>query len=501
MAPILEARQVSKRFGLVEAVREVSFSVQPGEVRALCGENGAGKSTLVKIFTGMHQPDFGTVVVDGREHRIRNPQEAQRLGIAYVSQELSITPYLSVHDNIWLGHRDVPFFHRRRSLRRMAQDALDLVGLDRRLLDRTAGGLSLGERQLLEIARMVARDARVLILDEPTATLADGEIAHVFRTLHRLREDGRAVIFITHRLGEIFDICDSVTVLRNGSMVGTHPVSEMTRSELIGLMLGRPLGEMYPAADNPTRRTVMSVRDLTVQGAVDRLSFELLQGRITCLAGQIGSGAAEAIRALAGLVHQASGLALVNGDSMPLGSVPAALARNVRYVSDDRAVEGLFLDLPIRDNLVATRLATLGRFGLLSRRKLQRSANKLAAAVGINQQRLASPVRELSGGNQQKIAIGRSLMTQDGGTLLMIEPSRGVDVGARADIYELMRQLCRRGLSILMSSTDIEEVVGMSDTVITMYRGSKVAQYERDEIDRRRILSDILHQARADEAA
>ena len=165
MAPILEARQVSKRFGLVEAVREVSFSVQPGEVRALCGENGAGKSTLVKIFTGMHQPDFGTVVVDGREHRIRNPQEAQRLGIAYVSQELSITPYLSVHDNIWLGHRDVPFFHRRRSLRRMAQDALDLVGLDRRLLDRTAGGLSLGERQLLEIARDLAFRELVLLLD------------------------------------------------------------------------------------------------------------------------------------------------------------------------------------------------------------------------------------------------------------------------------------------------------------------------------------------------
>ena len=483
MTPVLEARTVSKRFGPLEALRDVSFAVQPGEVRALCGENGAGKSTLVKIFTGMHQPDSGTIVVDGREHRIRNPQESQRLGIAYVSQELSIAPYLSVLDNIWLGHRAVPFFHRRASMRQTAREALDLVGLDRRMVDRTAGELSLGERQLLEIARMLVRDARVLILDEPTATLSDGEIARVFDTLRRLRQNGRTVIFITHRLGEIFDVCDSVTVLRNGRIVGTHPVADMSRSGLIELMLGRPLDEMYPEMDHPTGRTVLTVKGLTVPGAVDRLSFELSERRIVCLAGQIGSGAAEAIRAVAGLLHRASGDVLVNGVLLPLGSVPAALARNVRYVSDDRAGEGLFLDLPIRDNLVATRLATLGRFGLLSRGRLQRSANQLAAAVGLDRRRLALPVRQLSGGNQQKIAIGRSLMPGDGGTLLMIEPTRGVDVGARADIYRLMRELCRRGLAILMTSTDLEEVVGMSDTVITMYRGSKVAQYS-DKRDR-----------------
>jgi ABC-type sugar transport system ATPase subunit len=414
-----------------------------------------------------------------------------------VSQELSITPYLSVLDNLWLGHRDVPLFHRRRSMRRAAADALELVGLDTSLLDRTAGALSLGERQLLEVARMLVRDARVLILDEPTATLADGEIARVFRTLRRLREGGRTIIFVTHRLGEVFEICDSVTVLRNGSVVRTSPISEMTRSGLIELMLGRPLQQMYPQVDHPPGPTVLSARGLAVEGALRPLSFELAQGRITCLAGQIGSGAAEAIRALAGLIEAATGDVSVNGRRMQLGSVPIALAHNVRYVSDDRAVEGLFLDLPIRDNLVATRLPTLGRFGLLSRRGLQRSAARLASAVGIDRRRLASPARELSGGNQQKIAIGRSVMTGEGGTLLMIEPTRGVDVGARADIYALMREQCRRGLAILMTSTDIEEVVGMSDTVITLYRGAKIGEYDKAAIDRHRILSDILHHAEA----
>lgn len=494
MTAALEARELSKRFGPVEAVRRVSLSVRAGEVRAICGENGAGKSTLIKIFTGVHAPDSGAVLVGGRECRIASPQQSQSLGIAYVAQELSITPYLSVLDNVWLGHRDVPLFHRRRRMRRAAAAALARVGLDAGLLDRSAGALSLGERQLVEIARMLVRDARVLILDEPTATLSDGEIARVFATLRRLRQDGRAIIFVTHRLGEVFEICDSVTVLRNGSVVRTSPIAEMSRAGLIEAMLGRPLGEMYPPVDHPPGRTVLSARGLAIAGALQPLSFDLARGRITCLAGQIGSGAAEAIRALAGLI-EATGAVAVNGRPMRLGSVPAALARNVRYVSDDRALEGLFLDLSIRENLVATRLAALGRFGLLSRRRLHRSAARLAAAVGIDPWRLASPARQLSGGNQQKTAIGRSVMAGEAGTLLMIEPTRGVDVGARADIYALMREQCRSGLAILMTSTDIEEIVGMSDTVITLYRGAKVAEYDKAAIDPRGILSDILHHA------
>ncbi len=447
-------------------------------------------------FTGLHQPDGGCVLVDGQEQPIRSPQESQALGIAYVSQELSIAPYLSVLDNVWLGHRAVPFLHRRRALRRTAKNALDLVGLDYLPLDASAATLSLGERQLLEIARMLVRDGRVFILDEPTATLSDGDIGRVFTTLRRLRENGRTVLFITHRLGEVFDLCDSVTVLRNGADVGTHPVSAIDRDELIELMLGRQLGEMYPAVYHPGGKTVLSVRDLTVPGSVERLSFELPRGQIMCLAGQIGSGAVEAVRAVAGLIYQASGRVAVNGAPMPLGSVPQALARNVRYVSDDRAVEGLFLDLPVDENLVATRLETLGAAGLLSRRKLRSRARELASAIGIDAQRLASPARQLSGGNQQKIAIGRSLMTEGEGVLLMIEPTRGVDVGARADIYALMRECCGRGLAVLMSSSDVEEVVGMSDIVITLYRGSQVARYEKTDIGRSRILSDILHQSK-----
>jgi len=497
VGPILEARGVAKSFGPVRALRGVSFAVAQGEVRGICGENGAGKSTLIKVLTGVYRSDRGAILVDGVERRIDGPQDAQALGIAFVSQELSIAPHLSVEDNIWLGHRDVPLLHRRRALRQRAQEVLELVGLTHLSVDVRASTLSLGERQLLEIARMLVRNARVLILDEPTATLSDREIAHVFATLRRLKEQGRTIIFITHRLGEIFEICDSVTVLRNGYEVGSFAISEVDRAGLIEAMLGRPLAQMYPPAALTADGPALVVRDLHIPGTVGSLSLAVPQGRIACLVGQIGSGAAEAVRALAGLDYTARGEISVGGLHLRLGSVPEALARNVRFVSEERAAEGVFLNLSVRENLVATQLETLGTGGWMSRQRLTAAAGRLAGMVGIDGSRLRSRTRELSGGNQQKVAVGRSVTGAGKGVLLMNEPTRGVDVGARAEIYVLMRRLCEQGYAILMTSTDIEEVVGMSDIVVTMYRGAKVAEYAGDAIDRSRILSDIIHQETA----
>ena len=494
VGPILEARSVAKSFGPVEALCGVSFAVATGEVRGICGENGAGKSTLIKVLTGVYQADRGAILVDGVEHRVEGPQDAQALGIAFVSQELSIPPHLSVGDNIWLGHRDVPFLHRRRALRQRAQEVLELVGLAHLSVDVRAATLSLGERQLLEIARMLVRNARVLILDEPTATLSDREIAQVFATLRRLKEQGRTVIFITHRLNEIFEICDSVTVLRNGCEVGSFATTEVDRAGLIEAMLGRPLEQMYPQASLTEAGPALMVSDLHIPGTVHGLSLAVPKGRIASLVGQIGSGASDAVRALAGLVYTARGAVSVGGQRLRLGSVPAALAHNVRFVSEERAAEGLFLNLSVRENLLATQLGSLGTGGWLSRRRLTTAASRLAGMVGIDGRRLRSRTREMSGGNQQKVAVGRSVTSDGKGVLLMNEPTRGVDVGARAEIYVLMRRLCEQGYAILMTSTDIEEVVGMSDIVVTMYRGAKVGEYAGDTIDRTRILSDIIHQ-------
>lgn len=498
MGAVLEVATVSKSFGAVHALHDVSFSINEGEIRALCGENGAGKSTLIKLITGLHQPDRGGIRVNGQDRQIRSPIEAQMLGIASVSQELSIVPQLSVLDNLWLGHRDVPFFHRHAKFSQRANEVLELVDLSHLWIDAPAGRLSLAERQLLEIARMLVREARILILDEPTATLADKEIERVTTALRRLRSQNKSIIFITHRLNEVFEICDSVTVLRNGVEVGTHRTADIDRPQLIEAMLGRPLGQMYPATTGRRGDVALEVRGLTVPGVVHDLTFEVRKGEITCLAGQIGSGAIDAIRALAGLVYNATGDVKVTGKPLRLGSVSESLSRNLRFVSEDRASEGVFLKLTVQENLVATQLDMLGSLGFLSRRRLSGMARRMASSVRVDDMRLRNLTGELSGGNQQKVAVGRAISDQSEGVLLMNEPTRGVDVGARAEIYALMRRLCDDGYAILMTSTDIEEVVGMSDRVITMFRGASVRYHEREAINRSDILADITYHKMAE---
>lgn len=494
--PILEAKGLQKRFGHLTALDDVSFSIGAGEVRALCGENGAGKSTLVKLLTGIYRPDAGDIFLDGKAQEFNSSRDSQAQGVAFVSQELSIAAHLSVLDNIWLGHREVPFFHRRQALRERAIAVLEMVGLEHLSLGTLAGRLSLGERQLLEIARMLARDARVLLLDEPTATLSDSEIERVFAAVRRLRASGRSVIFITHRLSEVFEICDTITVLRNGAEVATLPANAVNRDQLVEMMLGRPLGQMYPPpSSHGLDQAGLKVNNLIVPGAVHGLSFTVKSGHIVCLSGQIGSGAADAVRALAGLVHDASGTVNTGGHVVQLGSVHNAVAANMRFVSEDRAAEGIFLTLPVCINLLATQLDRVSHAGILSREKIRRSAARSCARVSLDSARLLSNASDLSGGNQQKIAIARSLTEDSFGVLLMNEPTRGVDVGARAEIYRLMRQVCAKGYCIVMMSTDIEEVAGMADLVVTMYRGRKIAEYERAAVSRTQILADITHAA------
>ncbi len=492
-ADIVAVSGLCKSFGAVPALKLVSFAVRAGEIHALCGENGAGKSTLVKCLTGLYRPDAGEITVEGSATRIGSPREAQGLGIALVAQELSLCPDLSVLDNIWLGSVKTPFFHRKIHFREQARAALDRLGADNIALDRPLSTLGLGERQLVEIARLLTRDAKLLILDEPTATLTDNEIARIFAALRGLRAQGRSVLYITHRLSEVFALCDRVTVLRNGEHIETRDTAAFDRQSLIESMLGRGFAELYPDEQKPAGETVLTVQNLSAPGRFTNIGFTVPRGKILGLAGQIGSGASEIVGALAGLAYDATGHVHIAGQELRLGSSAQAAKAGAMFVSGDRAVEGIFRHLPVFDNLIATRLASRTRLGFLNRAGLRREASSLAQQAGIDANRLGANADTLSGGNQQKIAFARCLDREGGHVLLMNEPTRGVDVGARAEIYRLMREFCAKGYGLVMASSDLEEVLGLSDTILTLYRGRIVGEYARGNKDMGRLLSDITH--------
>jgi ribose transport system ATP-binding protein/rhamnose transport system ATP-binding protein len=486
---------LSKRFGPVAALRDVRFEARAGEICGLCGENGAGKSTFVKILMGLVRPDAGTITIDGAPRVIQNPHHAQALGLGLVAQELSLAPRLSIVDNIWLGAAETPFLYRLGALRDRARRALDALGAVDLDLDRPVMGLPIGLRQIVEIARLLARDARVLILDEPTATLSDVEIARLTTILKGLRARGHAIVYISHRLGEVFDLCDSVTVFRNGAHVHSGPAAALNRETLIEQMLGRAFSDMYPPRADATPDAAVVVRGLTIPGRVHDVDFVAPRGRITAIAGQIGSGASLVNRALAGLDPSAAGDIQIDGAPLALGSAPASAARDVLFVSDDRAVEGLFPDMTALDNVVAGDLAAHATAGVIAWGALRALGAEIARKVGLDGRRLPSRANTLSGGNQQKLLFGRALAHRRPGVLLMNEPTRGVDVGARADIYKLMRDLCARGWTLIMTSSDLEEVIGMADLVYTMYRGRIVARREGAAIEINSVLADIAHPA------
>jgi ribose transport system ATP-binding protein/rhamnose transport system ATP-binding protein len=493
--PVVGVRHLSKSFGPIAALKDVSLDIGPGEIRGICGENGAGKSTLVKILTGVYRPDEGAVLIGGAEVSVATPRQAQERGIAIVAQELSLCPDLSVEDNIWLGSLRVPFLHKRPELRRRAAETLALLGAGHLKLDALVATLSMGERQLVEIARLLTRDARVLILDEPTATLTDVEIERIFAALLAVKREGRSVLYITHRLAEVYAICDRVSVLRNGELVATTTLNGLDRSALIELMLGRPSGEMYPEETRARDAPALIVEGLSLPGIVDNFAMTVRRGEILCIAGQVGSGAAEIIAALAGLVHDADGRVTVNGRPLTLGSPSRAAQRGIMFVSGDRAAEGLFRRLNVLHNLVATRLREHSLLGFLRGGALRVAAARLAKRVGVDRRRLRARAEELSGGNQQKIAFGRSIERRSNGILLMNEPTRGIDVGARAEIYRLMRTFCEEGHALVMASSDLEEIVGVGDVIITLYRGRQVGHYRRSEATMHRIVADITHPA------
>ncbi len=505
-APVLlEVVGLSKSYGPVRAVRELTLDVRVGEVHAICGHNGAGKSTLVKTLVGLVRPDEGIIRLDGVELSLRNPLDAQAHGIALVNQELSLVPELSVEDNIFLGGLNVPLLYRRRRLSEHARRVLDQLGLAHVQLGTLVETLSIGERQLVEIARLLVRDARLLILDEPTATLSKPEIERVFRATRELVAQGRSVIFVSHRLDEVFELCDRVTVLRDGSCVGTHEIRSIDRRSLIEHMLGEMEGAKtqleheHVAPGSGTE--VVKIDRLHVPGSVDEVSLTLESGIITGLAGQVGSGTSTVLRALGGLAPDATGTVEIRGRKVVLNTPRRAIEAGVLYVPNDRQREGLFLGQSVSRNLTVTRLRRLSRLGVLLRRRVQRKAHELATLAGVPVERLGSPARSLSGGNQQKALLGRALELEGTALLALDEPTRGVDVGGRAEIHRLVREAARRGTAVIFSSTELDEVLDLADVVVTIFAGRIVSVVPRAQASASTILANMTMSHVAGEAA
>jgi len=485
---VLQARGIEKSYGPVKALRAVDFTLRGGEIHGLVGENGSGKSTLLKVLAGQLKPDAGTVFLDGRAVRFDDPADAMAAGIATVTQETTLVPDLSVAENILLGPRKP----RRwgvidwRGTRRRAQEMLARLELE---IDPAvpAGSLRPEQQQMVEITRALSMDARVVILDEPTSSLPDDQVANLFAVVRALRDQGVAVAFVSHRFNEIFDLVDHVSVLRDGEMVGGGPVGEYDRARLVHQMIGRELEELSfaqrPAED---REPVLRVRGFTLPGRVHGVDLAVERGQIVGLAGLVGSGRSTLLDGLFGLEPEVRGTVEVDGAGGVAGSPVAAMRRGFGYVPADRKRLGAVMEMSVRENLMMARTA---RHSRLARPRRARERDHCQRAIG--DYRIVTPsadnaVKNLSGGNQQKVVLAKWVATAPK-VLLLDEPTRGVDVGAKAEIYKLLNQVKEEDVAILVSSSETAELQLLCDTILVMHRGRVAASLTREEATDARI--------------
>jgi ABC-type sugar transport system ATPase subunit len=476
---VLEVVDLTKTFPGVRALENVSLTAYAGEVHALLGENGAGKSTLLKTVFGAQHADSGEIRVDGEPVHFDQPVDALRAGIAMVHQELSLVPQLTAVQNIVLGRE-----HSRGGVidwaeaRRRARAALDLLGFDARA-DVPVSRLSVAQQQLIELARALSADAKIIIMDEPTASLTNQESEQLFRIIRSLREAGKAVIYVSHRLREVLDLSDRVTVLRDGTLVGTRARSEIhDEGDLVRLMVGRHLDAIgVPAGDRGPGPEMLRVTGLSVRGVLDDVSLTLRAGEIVGMAGMVGAGRTEFARAVIGADRITSGTVHVKGERRTIRHPADAIAAGIALLPEDRKHQGLALDMSVASNV--TLMNPPARAGVLDRRR-QRAIAATSLRPLDFKMRVGMPARLLSGGNQQKVVLARWLLS-DCDVFIFDEPTRGIDVGAKGEIHTLMRKLADSGKAILMISSDLPEVLGMSDRIVVMRRGRIVAELDRSD--------------------
>ena len=490
MSQLLELRGIGKRFGASRALSGVDFSLQRGEIHALCGENGAGKSTLMNIIDGIHQPDEGEISLDGRKVVIDGPAHAMRLGIGLVHQEIALCADATVAENIFMPeinagrHAWMDYA----SLDERAAKVLQRLGQD---VDPAAlvKDLSISTQQLIEIAKALTLDCKVLILDEPTAALTDNESAALFRVLHDLKTQGIGIVYISHRMAEIFAHCDRVTVLRDGRNVHCGPLAELDADGLVRRMVGRDLGNYYPPKQQaPADEHVLEVTDIADGERVHGVSFTLKRGEILGIAGLMGAGRSELAETVCGLRPARSGTVRLRGKALAIRKYGDALREGIAYLSEDRKAAGVYLDLPIAQNIASMALARVSsRFGLLQRAAEHRLAVDLGAKLKLKSDGVAIEVASLSGGNQQKVAIAKLLATNPS-VLLMDEPTRGVDVGAKSEIHHILRELAGQGVGVIVISSELPEIIGLCDRALVIRDGRLAGELASNEMTEEALL-------------
>ncbi|PTV98498.1 ribose transport system ATP-binding protein [Halanaerobium saccharolyticum] len=485
---VLEMKNITKTFPGVKALDRVNFSLEKGEVHALLGENGAGKSTLMKVLNGIHERDEGEIFVKGEPVKFQNTKEAQNAGLAIIHQELELIPYLNVAENIFLGREERNgVFINYKKLYQKTEEVLDLLGVD---IDPKAKikDLNIGSQQMVEIAKAVSQNADILVMDEPTSSLTNQEIEILFELIERLKEQEIAIVYISHRLEEVFEICDRVTVLRDGQFVGEVKTSETDEDELIKMMVGRTIEDRFPKMKFNPGEEILRIENLSVPEEIENASFSLKKGEILGIAGLMGSGRTELAKAIFGVFKEKTGQIFYRGDQLKINSPADAIDNGIYYLSEDRKEEGLILGLSVADNISISVLKTI----LNANTFIDAAAEKDLAEKYIKDLNIKTPsekqlVKNLSGGNQQKVVISKLLSTKPE-VVIFDEPTRGIDVGAKREIYNLMQDLIDEGVAVILISSELPEVLNLSNRILVMHEKEIMGELDAAEADQEAIM-------------
>ncbi|WP_077212914.1 sugar ABC transporter ATP-binding protein [Bacillus dakarensis] len=486
---LVEMKGISKAFSGNQVLTNVDFDLLPGEIHALMGENGAGKSTMMKILTGIYERDTGTVFSKGQEVQFKDAKEAEKAGIAVIHQELNIIPYLTVTENMFLGKEltvGKTGILRMAEMKKKTEEYLSRLGID---IDPNieARELSVGQQQMIEIARAIAADTDVLIMDEPTAALTDREIEALFKVMRGLQEQGVGIVYISHRMEEIFKMCDRISVLRDGEYIGTKVIKETNFEEIVKMMVGRDIGERYPERHVELGPERIRVDKLSHEKKFRDVSFSVHQGEILGVSGLMGAGRTEIMETIFGSRKKSSGEIWIDEKQVNIRNPYDAIQLGIGFITEDRKDEGLVLDLSVRENISLTNLKRISSQSVISKTKETELVSKMIEKLRVKTSGSEQSVKSLSGGNQQKVVIGKWLGI-DPKILILDEPTRGVDVGAKKEIYQIMNELTERGVAIIMVSSDLPEILGMSDRILVVHEGKATAILDRQDANQEIIM-------------
>ena len=480
---------ICKSFGANKVLGGVNLHVRPGEVHALMGENGAGKSTLMNILTGIHRADAGTIMVDGKEVTFKNNKDAEEHGIAFIHQELNIWPNLSVLENLFLMNQPKTRFGTIdfKKMREMAEAKCQEIGIELPL-DEIAGECSVGQQQMTEITRSLMLDAKTVIMDEPTAALTERETDRLFEVMKKLKNKGVSIIYISHRMEEVFANCDTITVMRDGQTISSRPTEETNMDQIVGDMVGRVMSEYYPARTNVPGDEIFRVEGFTQPGVFRDISFNLRKGEILGVAGLMGAGRTEIMRAIFGVDPHESGKLYFEGKEIHIKNPRDAIRHGFGFITENRKTEGLILDFSIERNIALPSEERLAQSHVINDKKEFDFSSELSKRLGVKAQDINLPASTLSGGNQQKVVIAKWVGMHPK-LLILDEPTRGIDIGAKKDIYDLMNELTAKGVSIIMVSSELPEVIGMSDRILVIHEGRAAGIVEHKDATQTRIMT------------